>query len=184
MKPAPRPQPGRPAPAPGFRRRMEALGRGLFPPVSTAILMILAAAPVGFPSSVEAVTLPCIFFWSVFRPGSMSPPAAFALGLLQDLLTMAPFGTGILILLLIHGVALRFRHFIARQSFLIVWLIFCLFALGAAVLDWGLQALLSLSLPPPVPAGLYALIAVGFYPVLALPMTRVHRAMRDAEILA
>ena len=39
MKPAPRPQPGRPAPAPGFRRRMEALGRALFPAVSTAILM-------------------------------------------------------------------------------------------------------------------------------------------------
>jgi len=184
MKPALRPQPGRPAPAPGFRRRMESFGRALFPAVSTAILMIIAAARVGLPSTVEAVTLPCVFFWSVFRPGAMSPPAAFALGLLQDLLTMAPFGAGILILLLVHGVAFRLRHFIARQGFPIVWLTFCLFAAGAAALDWGLQALLSLSLPPVMPAAFFALIAIGFYPVLALPLTRVHRAMRDADILA
>ena len=184
MNPALRPRPGRPAPAPVFRRRLAALGRALFPAVSTALLMILAAAPVGLPSTVEAVTLPCVFFWSVFRPGAMSAPAAFALGLLQDLLTMAPFGTGILILLLVHGVAFRFRHFIARQGFLIVWLAFCLFAIGAATLDWALQGLLSLSLPPVMPAALFSLVTAGFYPVLALAMTRVHRAMRDAESLA
>lgn len=184
MKPALRPQPGRPAPAPGFRRRVEAFGRALFPAVSTAIIMILAAAPVGLPSTVEAVALPCVFFWSVFRPSAMSPFAVFALGLLQDLLVMAPFGTSILVLLLVHGVAFRFRHFIARQGFPIVWLVFCVFSLGAAALDWVLQALLSLSLPPLAPAGLLSVVAVGFYPVLALGMTRVHRAMRDAEILA
>lgn len=184
MLPKPRPQPGRPAPAPGLLRRLEAIGRALFPAVSTAILMVLAAAPVGLPSMVEAVTLPCVFFWSVFRPGAMSAPATFALGLLQDLLTMAPFGSGVLILLLVHAVALRFRHFIARQTFLVVWLIFCFFAVGAAVLDWGLQALLSLTLLPVAPAGLLCVIAAGFYPLLSLALTRVHAVMSEAEAVA
>jgi len=184
MIPAPRPQPGRPAPAPGFRRRMEAVGRALFPAVSTAILMILAGAPVGLPSTVEAVALPCVFFWSVFRPGSMSPLAAFALGLLQDLLTMAPFGTGVLVLLLLHAVALRFRDFISRQSFPVVWLLFCVFALGVAALDWALHALLALRLPPVAPVILLCLIAAGLYPGISLLLSRVHAAMRHAEAVA
>lgn len=184
MTPARRPQQGRPAPAPGFRRRMEALGRLLFPAVSTAILMILAAAPVGLPSMVEAVTLPCVFFWSVFRPGAMSAPACFALGVLQDLLTMSPFGTSVLVLLLLHAVALRFRHFIARQSFLVVWVLFCVFATGAAALDWVLQALLALQFLPAAPAALLCVIAAGLYPGISLVLTRVHAAMTDAEVLA
>ncbi|HYF09830.1 MAG TPA: rod shape-determining protein MreD [Acetobacteraceae bacterium] len=181
MTPAPRPQPGRPAPAPGLRQRLETLGRGLFPGVSTALLMILAAAPVGIPAAVEAVTLPCIFFWTVFRPGSMSAPAVFLLGLLQDLLTMAPFGTGVLVLLLLHAVALRFRLAIARQSFLIVWLVFCAHALGATLLDWVLYGVLSLRLAPLPPALHLCLMAAGLYPALALVLSRLHAAMQEAE---
>jgi rod shape-determining protein MreD len=49
------------------------------------------------------VTLPCVVFWSVFRPGAMSPPVVFLLGLLLDLLTLAPLGTGVLTLLVAHG---------------------------------------------------------------------------------
>lgn len=184
VTPPPRPQAGRPAPAPGLMRRLEALARGLFPAVSLGLLMILAAAPVGLPSAVEAVTLPCVFFWSVFRPASMAPPAVFLLGLLQDLLTMAPFGTGVITLLLVHAVAVRFRTFIARQSFLSVWVLFCAFAFSAALLDWMLHALLMLHLPPIAPALLLSLIAAGFYPGLALLLTRLHGAMRRAEGLA
>lgn len=184
VTPPPRPQPGRPAPAPGLLRRLEAAARTLFPPVSGGVLMILAAAPVGLPSTVEAVTLPVVFFWSIFRPASMSPPAVFLLGLLQDLLTMSPFGTGVLTLLVLHAVALRFRSFIARQSFLVVWVLFCLFAQFAAVLDWALQALLALRFPPADPMLWLCVIAAGLYPGIALVLTRVHGAMRRAEGMA
>ncbi len=181
LTPAPRPQPGRPTPAPGLRRRLEGIGRALFPAVAGAALMILAAAPVGLPSTVEAVTLPCIFFWSVFRPASMSPPAVFLIGLLQDLLTMSPFGTGVVSLLLMHAVALRLRGFIARQSFLTVWLAFCGFAFATALFDWALHGLLALRLPPIAPVVHLSLIAAGLYPCLALFFSRVHEAMRQAE---
>ena len=181
LTPAPRPQPGRPTPAPGLRQRLEGIGRALFPAVACAVLMVLAAAPVGLPSTVEAVTLPCIFFWSVFRPASMSPPAVFLIGLLQDLLTMSPFGTGVVSLLLMHAAALRLRAFIARQSFLTVWMLFCAFAFGTALLDWVLHGLLTLRLLPIAPVMHLSLIAAGLYPGLALFFSRVHQAMSHAE---
>jgi rod shape-determining protein MreD len=180
MPPARRPQ-GRPAPAPGLLRRIDAFARFAFPGFSTAFLMVLAAAPVSLPSPVFAVALPCVAFWSVFRPAAMTPPIVLLLGLLLDLLTLTPLGVSVLVLLAVHGIAIRLRRFLARQSFLMVWLAFCLAGLGAAALFWALQALLSLRLPPFAPALHAAMLAAGFYPAIALVLTRVHEAMLQAE---
>jgi rod shape-determining protein MreD len=172
---------GRPAPAPGLLRRIDDFARLAFPGVSTAVLMVLAAAPVSLPSPVFAVALPCVAFWTVFRPAAMAPPVTFALGLLLDLLTLAPLGAGVLVLLVLHAVALRFRRFLARQSFLAVWLAFCVAAAGAAGLHWALQTILALRLPPGAPAMHAALFSAGLYPAVALLLTRLHEAMRQAE---
>lgn len=177
-----RPPQGRPAPAPGLLRRIDAFARLAFPGFSTGFLMVLAAAPVSLPSPVFAAALPCVYFWSVFRPAAMSPPVIFGLGLLLDLLTLAPLGAGVVVLLAVHGTALRFRRFLARRSFLAVWLAFCGTALGAAALFWALQSLLALRLPPFAPALHAALLSAGLYPAIALLLARVHEAMRQAEV--
>jgi len=176
-----RPHHGRPAPPPGLLRRLDDFARLAFPGFSTGFLMVLAAAPISLPSPVFAAALPCVFFWSVFRPAAMSPPVIFLLGLLLDLLTLAPLGAGVLVLLAVHGGARRVRRFLARQSFLAVWLAFCVAAVGAAALFWGLQSLLALRLPPFAPALHAALLSAGLYPAIALVLTRVHEAMRVAE---
>jgi rod shape-determining protein MreD len=172
---------GRPAPRTGLLRQVDALARALLPTATTALLLVLAPAAAGLPGVVPAVALPCVYFWSVFRPSAMPPPAAFGLGLLQDLLTIAPFGTGTLTLVITHGVALRFRGFLARQSFLVVWLVFCAFAAVAAALGWALQALLGWRIPPVAPGVTQACLSIGLYPIIALGLTALHGVMRRAE---
>jgi rod shape-determining protein MreD len=172
---------GRPAPRPGLLRQLDALARAMLPTVTTAVLMVLAPVPLGVPGTVAAVALPCVYFWSVFRPSAMPPPAAFGLGLLQDLLTAAPFGTGTLTLVLTHGVAARWRGFLARQSFLVVWLAFCGFAVVAAALGWALQGLLAWQMAPPAPGMTQAGLTIGLYPAIALALTWLHGVMRRAE---
>lgn len=172
---------GRPAPRTGLLRQLDALARAMLPTATTALLLLLAPMPVGLPGTVAAVALPSVYFWSVFRPSAMPPPAAFGLGLLQDLLTAGPFGAGTLTLLLAHGVAVRWRGFLARQSFLIVWLVFCGFAAAAAGLGWVLQGLLAWQVPPVAPGLTGAGLAIGFYPLIALGLTGLHGAMRRAE---
>jgi len=172
---------GRREPAPGMMRRLDSLARAAMPFVIAAVLMMLAAAPVGVPSAVPAVALPCVFFWSVFRPAAMPPPAVFGLGLLQDLLTFSPLGIGVFILLLVHGLAMRWRRHLARQSFLVVWLAFCGFATVASGLGFALQAVLAWMVPPIVP-GLHLLgLSTGLYPALAFLLTRTHAAIRAAD---
>ncbi|MBI0433992.1 rod shape-determining protein MreD [Roseomonas sp. KE0001] len=171
---------GRQSP-PGLLTRLDALARAACPAAGTALLMVLLSAPTGLPSAVPAVALGCVFFWSLFRPAVMPPPACFALGLLQDLLGFAPLGIGVLTLLLTHGTVLRLRRLLARQPFALVWLAFSGFALAAAGLGWLLTALLGWRLPSPVPALVQGALSLGLYPALAAPLTALHRAMRRAE---
>ncbi|WP_149538526.1 rod shape-determining protein MreD [Siccirubricoccus phaeus] len=175
---------GRPAPSPGLLRQVDALARAAFPSGFTALAMMLAAPPVGLPGVVAAAGLPCIFFWCVFRPAALPPPAIFGLGLLLDLLSAAPLGSNILILLVVYGVATRWRRFLARQSFLAVWLVFCGFAAAAALLGWGLQALLGWELPPAMPGVVQVMLSAGLYPVLAGLLSLAQRAMIRAESAA
>jgi rod shape-determining protein MreD len=172
---------GRPAPRTGLLRRLDALARAMLPTATTALLMVLAPVPPGLPGMVAAVALPCVCFWSVFRPAAMPPPAAFGLGLLQDLLTAAPLGVGTLTLVAAHGVAARSRGVLARQSFLVMWLAFCGFAAVAAGLGWALQVVLAWQVPPLAPGMVQAGLAIGLYPAVALGLTWLHGAMRQAE---
>ena len=175
---------GRREPAPGLLRRLDAFARAAFPAAGTALLMILAAAPVGLPSALPAMALACVFFWSLFRPAAMSPAICFGIGLLQDLLGFAPLGIGILTMLMVHGLVLRTRRVLARQSFLVVWLAFAGVAAGAALLGWVLQAALGARLPPVMPGVVFWALAAGFYPAVAAVLTRLHQAMQRAEDLA
>jgi rod shape-determining protein MreD len=172
---------GRPEPSPGLLRRIDALARAALPTFTTALLLVLAAGPTGVPALVPATALPCVFFWSLFRPGAMPPPAVFALGALQDLLTLAPLGIGVVTLLVAHGLAVAWRRFLARQSFLFVWLGFCGFALGVAGLGYVLTAVLSWQVPPLPPALHQAALSAGLYPAFAFLLGRAHAMMTRAE---
>jgi rod shape-determining protein MreD len=172
---------GVPEPPPGLLRRVEALSRNLLPALLVVLAMIAAAGPTGLPVLVAALTLPQVVFWSIYRPAAMSPPVVFLIGLLLDLLALAPLGSGLLTLLLAHGLALRWRRILARLGFLLLWLAFCGFAAGAAALGYVLTALLAFDLPPVAPALQQAAVTACLFPPIALVLGRVHALMLRAE---
>jgi rod shape-determining protein MreD len=180
----PRAPHGRRAPKQGLLASLDALARGALPTVLTILAMVLAGGVAFMPGLIAATALPCVFFWSVFRPAAMPPPAVFGLGLLLDLLTATPLGIGILILLVVHGVARATRRFLARQGFLLVWLAFAGFALAAGLLGWVLQALLGWRLPPLAPGLWQVVLTIGLYPILAWPLGRLQAGLIDAEVTA
>ena len=55
----------------------------------------------------------------------MPPPAVFLLGLLFDLLGCLPVGDGVLTLLLVHGLCVRWGRFLVRQGFVLGLAGFC-----------------------------------------------------------
>ncbi len=171
-------------PRPSFWRQLDATARLCFPMATTCLMLLLLAAPLGLPGQAElqqAVALACVFFWSIFRPGSMTPPIVFLLGLLVDLLGYAPPGVAVLVLLIAHGLALRWRRYLTRQVFLLVWLIYITVAAGAAVLSWALVSLLTFRILPLAPALFQTVLSAATYPLLAALFIRAHRNLADPE---
>ena len=171
-------------PRPTVLRRLDATSRLAFPVASTAALLLMLAGPLGLPAQAEwqqAAVLGCVFFWSVFRPAAMPPPAVFALGLLADLLGLSPPGVTVLILLAAYGIAVVWRRWLARQNFLVVWLAFVAVAAGAALVCWTLACVLQVRLLPPGPVLFQFALGAGIYPALAFLLTVAHRTAAAPE---
>ncbi len=155
-----------------------------FPTVSTVLLLLILAAPIGLPAQPElqlAMLLSCIFFWSLYRPAAMPAWVVFLLGLLADLLGQGPIGVDVLILLLVQAIVLRWRYALARQGPLVVWLAFLPIALGAVAADWVLDCVLLWRVLPAGPSLFQALFAAGIYPTFATLLSRAHRGIAAPE---
>jgi rod shape-determining protein MreD len=169
-------------PRPTLGRRLDIAARLAFPTCSTLVVMLLTEVPLNIPNQaalLPAVALIAVWFWSLFRPSSLPPPAVFLIGLLLDLRGYLPLGVGVLTLLIAHGVALLWRRFLVEAGFAFVWIAFLPIALGGAALMWLLTALLTFRLLSPLPALFQAVIAAALYPVLAIPLARAHRSLAD-----
>jgi rod shape-determining protein MreD len=163
---------------------LDVASRYAFPGVQTAIVLILLSAPIGLPGQPQfqpAWAMGNVFFWSLFRPASMPAVLVFGIGLLLDLLTQEPLGVQVLLLLLIHGLALKLRRDLARSGFATVWFIFALAASGAALLELLLVMLFAWHLLQPGPALFEAGLAAGLYPLLAWYLTWLHRGLAAPE---
>ena len=58
-------------------RRLDIVARHAFPAGCTVLLMLLTETPFGIADQatlLPAVTLACVYFWSLFRPDAMPPP--------------------------------------------------------------------------------------------------------------
>ncbi len=171
-------------PRPSVSRQLDIASRRSFPAASAALALLVLAAPLGIPGQPEvqaASALSCVFFWSLFRPDSMTPVVVFFLGLLVDLVSYAPLGVNILALLIVHGLAMRWRRVMVRQGFLVVWLLFVVIAIGAAALEWLLTSVLTFRLLPPGPAIFLGAVAAGLYPALATMLTWAHQTLAEPD---
>lgn len=165
-------------------RRLDQAARHAFPAGATIVLMLLTEVPFGVADQtalLPAVALVSVWFWSLYRPAAMAPPVVFLIGLLLDLLDWLPLGTGLLALLVVHGVAMRWRRVLGRQAFLMVWAAFGLVAAGASALEWLATAILTWRLVPPAAMGFQAVLSVALYPALAIPFGRAHRSIANPE---
>ena len=165
-------------------RRLDAAARHAFPASCTILLMLLSQTPFGILDQavlLPAVTLAAVWFWSLFRPAAMPPPVVFIIGILLDLMGWQPIGSGVLTLLVVHGLAVRWRRILAPLGFVAIWLAFALIAAGAAGLQWVLTAVLTWRLVPAAPAAFQAVLSVAAYPALAILFAGAHRSVADPE---
>lgn len=165
-------------------RRLDLAARHAFPASLTILLMLLTEAPFGFADQttlLPVVALASVWFWSLYRPGSMAPLVVFGLGLLLDLLDWLPIGTGVLTLLLVHAVAVRWQRVLGRQGFVLIWLAFAAIAAAAAAIEWLATAVLTWRLVPPNAMLFQAVLCAALYPALGILFAGAHRSIAEPE---
>jgi rod shape-determining protein MreD len=108
------------------------------------LLAVLSFVPYGSPEFsviMPSLTLPLVYYWTLYRPESMPLAAAFAIGLWQDILVGGPLGLMALMLVVTRGVIESQRQVLLTQPFAVGWMGFALISAALSALAWALAGL-------------------------------------------
>src|SRR5699024_9319580 len=100
--------------------RLDTAAKALVPALLSSLLIILSLVPLRAPEVAPltpALALTAVYYWAVFRPDLLPSWLAFLLGLLQDLLTGAPLGVGVVALVGMHFFVSAQRKIFVNPSF-------------------------------------------------------------------
>lgn len=164
-------------------QRVDQTARLFLPAATTLMLGIVAVLPIGLPRwgvLSPPLMLAAVFYWAVVRPDLLPATAAFALGLLQDLLTGAPLGANAFALVLVQWILRSQRRYLANRPFFLLWMAFAPVVVGAALVDWLVYAGVTLSVPPIAEGLVRAALGFVLFPlVCGLVLTWSHRALAE-----
>jgi rod shape-determining protein MreD len=166
-------------------RQLDAAARWVVPVAMLAFGLFLLGLPFHIPGQAllrPAYAMGCVYFWSLFRPGSLPVPLTGLIGLLLDLMGLTPPGLWAVLLIVLQSATLLSRRRLAPSRFLFTWGAFTGFAAVTSLLAWALQSGLALSLLPVWPVGLQILVSAALYPSLAAVLVRAHRGPAAVEL--
>ena len=164
---------------PTLLQRMDQWVRHLLPVGVTLLLLLVNVTPARIPDYATVapiLTLMSVFYWSIYRPDLLPSYAAFAVGLLFDVISGGPLGVNALVLLLVQGITASQRRFFLGNAFPVAWWGFAMMAGGAVTAAWMLVAVL---LGSPIglrPVLFEYMLTVALYPLLSWAMARTQVA--------
>jgi rod shape-determining protein MreD len=169
---------------PSWQSRALRLLLGLTPTVLSLLLVVISAVPLGLPylSNISPLlAMMSVYYWSIYRADLMPAPAAFLIGLVQDLVGGGPLGLMALVLLLVHGLCVSQRRVFLSKPFLVGWWGFMFVAAGAAVVAWTLACLYFVSWFDPRPVAAQLVLTVALYPPLTWLFSRTETRLLRAN---
>lgn len=161
-------------------QRMDLWVRQLLPCGLTLLLVLIDAVPTrlpGFAAVAPLLPLIGIYYWAVYRPDLLPPWAAFALGLVNDIIAGTPLGVSSLVYLLAQGMTASQRRFFHGKPFLIAWWGFGLVGGGALALQWVLVSMLAGRMLDAKAVIFEFLMSLFFYPLLSWFFSRTQLSL-------
>jgi rod shape-determining protein MreD len=149
--------------------RLESWLRLMIPVLVTTGLFFVELLPwsgqtlIGPPSLV----LISIFYWSARLPRLCPPLFVLGIGLCADLLETTPFGAQASIALTISLLARHKAKRMGQLSFIALWSLFAIAALGQALFMWLCEIALAHTILPITLLLLRAFLTIGVFPIIA-----------------
>lgn len=154
--------------------------RLLLPHLQLVLLFALSAADWSVPllNNVKPqFLLMAIYYWALYRPTIISPAFAFAYGIALDLLASNPVGITAILLITFQWLVRDQRTFLMGQSFLVIWSALAVISIMYEIMQWGLYALFTLSIPAWENSAYSALISILIFPLISLLLNLTHRLL-------
>lgn len=165
-------------------QRLDRIARNLIPFGLGMFLVMVGSLPLyipGYGPVAADFALMAVFYWAIYRPDLLPPLAAFAIGLLQDILVGTPLGMNALVLVLVQSGVVSQGKVFRTKSFLVLWWGFAMVALGTSALQWVLTTALNFAVVSPSPGAFRCALTVALFPFLGWVLARTQHAVLQQD---
>ena len=157
----------------------------LLPLLFSLLLLPVPYVPFNMPVSNNirpAAGMICVYFWLLYRPDVFNLLSVYFLGLTEDIISSAPFGSNIFALLVMYVLVTNLSRFFNAKPFIIIWYGFALLSLVTFLSRWLLVSVYYSHFLPLATVMFSYLVTAAVYPILSLLNAFVqNRLMTDEE---
>ncbi|MCL2473288.1 MAG: rod shape-determining protein MreD [Alphaproteobacteria bacterium] len=148
-------------------------------PFLSAVLLAFLGASIWSVPYIGMVMPPfafiALFYWASFRPDLFPVLAAFAIGLLTDIIAGTTMGITALVWTAAYQAILRLSVFLRGQSFFVLWLSFALVSFTAIFFQWFIQCIIDVQFYSYENAFVQSLFTVALFPLPCYLFIKIQR---------
>ena len=160
--------------------------RRLLPLLSSLLFLLISYMPMNYLVVGANVKLMvgfiCVYFWLLHRPDLFSLGSICVLGLFEDVLSSAPFGSNLFALLMLYVLVHNLSTFFNAKPFIFIWYGFAMLVFAVLFAKWLLISIYYSQFLPIMPILFSYLFTVAFYPLFSLINAFVQNAFIGDDI--
>lgn len=152
-----------------LRAQIDHTSRYIAPGFLALILVTLTFLPLRIPgisTFIPMVDAIVIYYWCIYRPSVMPQWFVFLLGIYQDTFYGTALGLSSLTNIILRTIAITQRRLFLKESFVVIWGGFMIFALGVGFFKYIVYMLLSNQFITPNAALIQWMFSIALYPLL------------------
>lgn len=157
----------------------------LLPLLSSILMLLLSYMPFNLfmPTSIHpSIAIICVYYWMLHRPDVFNLFSVFVLGFIEDIISMAPWGSNIFELLILYVLISNLLKYFNGKPFEVMWVGFIPAAFLSMLARWFVVSVFYSQFLPLGMLMFSFLITVAAYPVISLVNVFVQNKLMTDEV--
>ena len=156
----------------------------LLPFMSSVLLLLISYIPLDFSvfnNIRPSIGLICVYFWMLHRPDLFNLWSVYFLGVIDDIISSAPFGSNIFAMLLLYVLITNTSRFFNAKPFVVTWYGFAVLSLVAMLGRWLVVSIYYSQFLPLLMMLFSYMVTIAAYPLLFLLLAFIQNHMIQDE---
>ncbi len=156
----------------------------MLPLISSVVLLLMSYIPVNFVVSNNIkplMSMICVYFWLLNRPDIFNLTSVYVLGIVEDTISSAPFGSNIFALLLLYVLVSYLAKYFHSKPFSITWYGFMLISLAVLLAKWLLVSIYYSQFLSFTMLLFSWMVTIAFYPIIGFINAAIDKYLLEDE---